>query len=87
MLTSTHQRTCARSLTVRPLQKAPIIVSNHISYIEPVYFTSVGCSHVAKAVIGELPLIKFIGRALQLCFVDRTGKSSCADAKERISER
>jgi 1-acyl-sn-glycerol-3-phosphate acyltransferase len=73
--------------TLNLFKDAPIIVCNHISYIEPIFFTGQGCSHVAKAAIGQLPLLKWVARGLQLCFVDRTGKSSCLEAKSRISER
>jgi 1-acyl-sn-glycerol-3-phosphate acyltransferase len=62
-------------------------VSNHISYLEPIFFTYHGCSHVAKAAIGDIPVIKVIARSLQLCFVDRTGRTSCQQAKDRIRER
>lgn len=62
-------------------------MSNHISYIEPIFFSGQGCSHVAKSAIGDLPLVAPIARALQLCFVDRTASASCADAKNRIAER
>jgi hypothetical protein len=68
-------------------QEAPIIVSNHVSYIEPIFFTGQGCSHVAKAAIGNLPLFGLIAKGIQMCFVDRAGKASCAAAKGRIQER
>lgn len=68
-------------------QEAPIIVSNHISYIEPLFFSGQGCSHVAKSAIGEFPLLSAIARGLQLCFVDRTASASCAETKDRIAER
>ena len=43
---------------------APIVVSNHIGIIEPIYFSAMGCSHVAKADVAHIPLVGRIAQGL-----------------------
>ena len=49
---------------------ASVVVSNHRSYLDALFFTFQGCTHLAKAAVARVPLFKIIARALQVCWVD-----------------
>lgn len=69
-------------------EEAPVIVSNHITFLEPVFFISV----FAPSPVGEqsnlnAPVIGPILRALGLIGVDRKSPTSRADVVHAIKER
>lgn len=65
----------------------PFLVPNHISALEPLFFTSLGLSHVSTAGVKSIwPLRPFFA-AFATVFVDRTDKGSCDNVKHALAAR
>ncbi|QHO25344.1 Lysophospholipid acyltransferase [Arachis hypogaea] len=68
-----------------PREVAPIIVSNHVSYIEPIfYFYELFPTIVASESHDALPFVGTIIRAMQVIYVDRFSPSSRKHAVKEI---
>ncbi|KAK7274634.1 hypothetical protein RIF29_15730 [Crotalaria pallida] len=71
-----------------PREFAPIIVSNHVSYIEPIfYFYELFATIVASESHDSLPFVGTIVRAMQVIYVDRFSPSSRKHAIKEIKRR
>ncbi|MED6171785.1 Lysophospholipid acyltransferase lpeat2 [Stylosanthes scabra] len=71
-----------------PREVAPIIVSNHVSYIEPIfYFYELFPTIVASESHDALPFVGTIIRAMQVIYVDRFSPSSRKHAVKEIKRR
>ncbi|KAH0933160.1 hypothetical protein HID58_010277 [Brassica napus] len=67
---------------------APIIVSNHVSYIEPIfYFYELSPTIVASESHDSLPLVGTIIRAMQVIYVNRFSQASRKDAVGEIKRK
>ncbi|KAH7577825.1 hypothetical protein JRO89_XS01G0304400 [Xanthoceras sorbifolium] len=70
-----------------PREIAPIVVSNHISYIEPIfYFYELFPTIVASESHDSLPFVGTIIRAMQVIYVNRFSQSSRKNAVNEIKE-
>ncbi|RYR70950.1 hypothetical protein Ahy_A02g005253 isoform B [Arachis hypogaea] len=70
-----------------PREVAPIIVSNHVSYIEPIfYFYELFPTIVASESHDALPFVGTIIRAMQVIYVDRFSPSSRKHAVKEIKD-
>ncbi|XP_019456944.1 PREDICTED: lysophospholipid acyltransferase LPEAT2-like [Lupinus angustifolius] len=71
-----------------PREIAPIIVSNHVSYIEPIfYFYELFATIVASESHDSLPFVGTIVRAMQVIYVDRFSASSRKQVVQEIKKR
>lgn len=71
-----------------PREVAPIIVSNHVSYIEPIfYFYELFPTIVASESHDSIPFVGTIIRAMQVIYVDRFSPSSRKRAVKEIKKR
>ncbi|CAL0308182.1 unnamed protein product [Lupinus luteus] len=71
-----------------PREIAPIIVSNHVSYIEPIfYFYELFATIVASESHDSLPFVGTIVRAMQVIYVDRSSPSSRKQVVQEIKRR
>lgn len=67
---------------------APIIVSNHVSYIEPIfYFYELFPTIVASESHDSIPFVGTIIRAMQVIYVNRFSQSSRKQAVRDIKDR
>ncbi|XP_013725857.1 lysophospholipid acyltransferase LPEAT2 isoform X3 [Brassica napus] len=67
---------------------APIIVSNHVSYIEPIfYFYELSPTIVASESHDSLPIVGTIIRAMQVIYVNRFSQASRKDAVDEIKRK
>ncbi|KAL5792523.1 hypothetical protein ACOSP7_001117 [Xanthoceras sorbifolium] len=70
-----------------PREIAPIVVSNHISYIEPIfYFYELFPTIVASESHDSLPFVGTIIRAMQVIYVNRFSQSSRKNAVNEIKD-
>ncbi|KAF7825967.1 lysophospholipid acyltransferase LPEAT2 [Senna tora] len=70
-----------------PRETAPIIVSNHISYIEPIfYFYELFPTIVASESHDSIPCVGTIIRAMQVIYVNRFSAESRKDVVKEIKE-
>eukprot|EP00053_Salpingoeca_punica_P009173 m.82197 g.82197 ORF g.82197 m.82197 type:complete len:530 (-) comp14902_c0_seq3:315-1904(-) len=69
------------------VEDAPLLVCNHISYFEPLFFTTYGVSHVGKAEVAKTPFVGGLFKALQILLVDRMDKQSRSDVRAAIELR
>ena len=70
--------------------KAPIIVSNHVSWLDIIYFGTrlkSRASFVAKKEINDMPVISSIAGFLRTVVVDRKNKDSGQQTLASIKER
>ncbi|MED6183079.1 Lysophospholipid acyltransferase lpeat2 [Stylosanthes scabra] len=71
-----------------PREIAPIIVSNHVSYIEPIfYFYELFPTIVASESHDSIPWVGTIIRAMQVIYVNRFSPSSRREAVNEIKRR
>ncbi|XP_024043871.1 lysophospholipid acyltransferase LPEAT2 isoform X5 [Citrus clementina] len=71
-----------------PRQIAPIVVSNHISYIEPIFFFyELFPTIVASESHDSIPFVGTIIRAMQVIYVDRFSQSSRKNAVSEIKRK
>ncbi|GLT84478.1 hypothetical protein SLE2022_027050 [Rubroshorea leprosula] len=71
-----------------PREVAPVVVSNHISYIEPIfYFYELFPTIVASESHDSIPFVGTIIRAMQVIYVNRFSPSSRKDAVNEIKRR
>ncbi|KAL1322101.1 hypothetical protein HN51_067032 [Arachis hypogaea] len=71
-----------------PREIAPIIVSNHVSYIEPIfYFYELFPTIVASESHDSIPCVGTIIRAMQVIYVNRFSPSSRREAVNEIKRR
>ncbi|KAK7292562.1 hypothetical protein RJT34_15413 [Clitoria ternatea] len=71
-----------------PREIAPIIVSNHVSYIEPIfYFYELFPTIVASESHDSIPYVGTIIRAMQVIYVNRFSPSSRKQAVKEIKRR
>ncbi|KAI9110158.1 hypothetical protein K1719_019199 [Acacia pycnantha] len=71
-----------------PREAAPIIVSNHVSYIEPIFFFyELFPTIVASESHDSLPFVGTIIRAMQVVYVNRFSSSSRKQAVQEIKIR
>ncbi|KAK2353897.1 lysophospholipid acyltransferase LPEAT1 [Trifolium repens] len=71
-----------------PRDVAPIIVSNHVSYIEPIfYFYELFPTIVASESHDSIPFVGTIIRAMQVIYVNRFSQSSRKQAVREIKRR
>ncbi|KAK3194931.1 hypothetical protein Dsin_026241 [Dipteronia sinensis] len=71
-----------------PREIAPIVVSNHISYIEPIfYFYELSPTIVASESHDSLPFVGTIIRAMQVIYVNRFSQSSRKNAVSEIKRK
>lgn len=71
-----------------PAEEAPIIVPNHLSFIEPVYMATVcGAAAVSRKENEGLPLVGTSMRAIQCIFVDRRDSNSRHAVAAEIARR
>ncbi|TKY63812.1 Lysophospholipid acyltransferase LPEAT2 [Spatholobus suberectus] len=71
-----------------PREVAPIIVSNHVSYIEPIfYFYELFPTIVASESHDSIPFVGTIIRAMQVIYVNRFEPSSRKQAVREIKRR
>lgn len=71
-----------------PREVAPIIVSNHVSYIEPIfYFYELFATIVASESHDSIPYVGTIIRAMQVIYVNRFVPSSRRQAIREIKRR
>ncbi|XP_058759787.1 lysophospholipid acyltransferase LPEAT2-like isoform X2 [Vicia villosa] len=71
-----------------PREVAPIIVSNHVSYIEPIfYFYELFATIVASESHDSIPFVGTIIRAMQVIYVNRFSPSSRKQAVREIKRR
>ncbi|ESQ39199.1 hypothetical protein EUTSA_v10001388mg [Eutrema salsugineum] len=67
---------------------APIVVSNHVSYIEPIfYFYELSPTIVASESHDSLPFVGTIIRAMQVIYVNRFSQTSRKDAVHEIKRK
>ncbi|CAN8286262.1 unnamed protein product [Cochlearia groenlandica] len=67
---------------------APIVVSNHVSYIEPIfYFYELSPTIVASESHDSLPFVGTIIRAMQVIYVNRFSQTSRKDAVNEIKRK
>ncbi|KAL0711367.1 hypothetical protein Bca4012_018345 [Brassica carinata] len=67
---------------------APIVVSNHVSYIEPIfYFYELSPTIVASESHDSLPVVGTIIRAMQVIYVNRLSQASRKDAVREIKRK
>ncbi|CAA7016947.1 unnamed protein product [Microthlaspi erraticum] len=67
---------------------APIVVSNHVSYIEPIfYFYELSPTIVASESHDSLPFVGTIIRAMQVIYVDRFSQASRKNAVHEIKRK
>ncbi|GKV50870.1 hypothetical protein SLEP1_g57552 [Rubroshorea leprosula] len=70
-----------------PREVAPVVVSNHISYIEPIfYFYELFPTIVASESHDSIPFVGTIIRAMQVIYVNRFSPSSRKDAVNEIKD-
>lgn len=66
---------------------APIVVSNHVSYIEPIFFFyELFPTIVASDSHDNIPIVGSIIRAMQVIYVNRFSASSRKDAVNEIKD-
>ncbi|KAJ4955829.1 hypothetical protein NE237_012612 [Protea cynaroides] len=71
-----------------PRGKAPIIVSNHVSYVEPIFFFyELFPTIVASESHDGIPFVGTIIRAMQVIYVNRFSASSRKDAVNEIKRK
>ncbi|GLT39485.1 hypothetical protein SLA2020_136730 [Shorea laevis] len=71
-----------------PREVAPIVVSNHVSYIEPIfYFYELFATIVASESHDSIPFVGTIIRAMQVIYVNRFSSSSRRHAVKEIQKR
>ncbi|GMI98353.1 LYSOPHOSPHATIDYLETHANOLAMINE ACYLTRANSFERASE2 [Hibiscus trionum] len=71
-----------------PREIAPIVVSNHVSYIEPIfYFYEIFPTIVASESHDSIPFVGTIIRAMQVIYVDRFSSTSRKNAVNEIKRR
>ncbi|WCJ23120.1 Lysophospholipid acyltransferase LPEAT2 [Euphorbia peplus] len=71
-----------------PREIAPIVVSNHVSYIEPIfYFYELFPTMVAAESHDSIPFVGTIIRAMQVIYVDRFSQSSRKEAVNEIKRK
>uniref|UniRef100_A0A2P2L0J5 Lysophospholipid acyltransferase LPEAT2-like n=1 Tax=Rhizophora mucronata TaxID=61149 RepID=A0A2P2L0J5_RHIMU len=71
-----------------PKEIAPIVVSNHVSYIEPIfYFYELFPTIVAAESHDSIPFVGTIVRAMQVIYVDRFSPSSRKNAVNEIKRK
>eukprot|EP00276_Gloeochaete_wittrockiana_P000218 CAMPEP_0184671062 /NCGR_PEP_ID=MMETSP0308-20130426/85266_1 /TAXON_ID=38269 /ORGANISM="Gloeochaete witrockiana, Strain SAG 46.84" /LENGTH=514 /DNA_ID=CAMNT_0027118109 /DNA_START=71 /DNA_END=1612 /DNA_ORIENTATION=- len=69
-------------------REAPIVVCNHQTFVETLYFISVYfCSEVADASNLKIPFVRSIVRAMQMLLLDRQSPTSRQEASEEIKRR
>lgn len=66
-------------------QEAPIVVANHVSFIDPFYlFIAYLPSFVAKKEVEDLPVVGTVATALQCLMVDRRSVTSRKDTLDLV---
>ncbi|XWS77133.1 hypothetical protein CRYUN_Cryun01aG0235900 [Craigia yunnanensis] len=71
-----------------PREIAPIVVSNHVSYIEPIfYFYELFSTIVASESHDSIPFVGTIIRAMQVIYVNRSSPASRKNAVNEIKRR
>lgn len=71
-----------------PRETAPIIVSNHVSYIDPIfYFYELFPTIVASESHDSMPLVGTIIRAMQVIYVNRFSQASRKEAVNEIKRK
>ncbi|CAA2996427.1 lysophospholipid acyltransferase LPEAT2 [Olea europaea subsp. europaea] len=71
-----------------PREIAPIVVSNHISYVEPIFFFyELFPTIVASESHDSMPFVGTIIRAMQVIYVDRFSRSSRKHAVNEIKRK
>ncbi|XP_062154698.1 lysophospholipid acyltransferase LPEAT2 [Alnus glutinosa] len=71
-----------------PRETAPIVVSNHVSYVEPIfYFYELFPTIVAAESHDSIPFVGTIIRAMQVIYVDRFSPSSRKNAVNEIKRK
>ncbi|XVF73326.1 hypothetical protein PTKIN_Ptkin12aG0192600 [Pterospermum kingtungense] len=71
-----------------PREIAPVVVSNHVSYIEPIfYFYEVFPTIVASESHDSIPFVGTIIRAMQVIYVNRSSPASRKNAVKEIKRR
>uniref|UniRef100_A0A7C9AI82 Plasmalogen synthase n=1 Tax=Opuntia streptacantha TaxID=393608 RepID=A0A7C9AI82_OPUST len=71
-----------------PREKAPIVVSNHVSYIEPIFFFyELFPTIVASESHDSLPFVGTIIRAMQVIYVNRFSPASRKNAVNEIQRK
>ncbi|PON41216.1 Parvalbumin [Parasponia andersonii] len=71
-----------------PRETAPIVVSNHVSYIEPIfYFYELAPTIVASESHDSIPFVGTIIRAMQVIYVNRFSPSSRKHAVNEIKRK
>ncbi|XP_065864798.1 lysophospholipid acyltransferase LPEAT2 [Euphorbia lathyris] len=71
-----------------PREIAPIVVSNHVSYIEPIfYFYELFPTMVAAESHDSIPFVGTIIRAMQVIYVDRFSQTSRKEAVNEIKRK
>ncbi|KAL2511373.1 Lysophospholipid acyltransferase LPEAT2 [Abeliophyllum distichum] len=71
-----------------PRETAPIVVSNHVSYVEPIFFFyELFPTIVASESHDSMPFVGTIIRAMQVIYVDRFSQSSRKNAVNEIKRK
>ncbi|KAL2477773.1 Lysophospholipid acyltransferase LPEAT2 [Forsythia ovata] len=71
-----------------PREIAPIVVSNHVSYVEPIFFFyELFPTIVASEAHDSMPFVGTIIRAMQVIYVDRFSRSSRKRAVNEIKRK
>ncbi|EPS65221.1 hypothetical protein M569_09556, partial [Genlisea aurea] len=71
-----------------PREIAPIVVSNHLSYVEPIFFFyDLFPTIVSSESHDSMPFVGTIIRAMQVIYVDRFSKSSRRNAVNEIKRK
>ncbi|CAI9781561.1 unnamed protein product [Fraxinus pennsylvanica] len=71
-----------------PREIAPIVVSNHVSYVEPIFFFyELFPTIVASEAHDSMPFVGTIIRAMQVIYVDRFSQSSRKHAVNEIKRK
>jgi 1-acyl-sn-glycerol-3-phosphate acyltransferase len=69
--------------------KTPIVISNHVNWMDPVYLGArlYPLSFVAKEAVSRVPVIGPIARYLQCLFLSRKSEDARKEMLEKINER
>jgi 1-acyl-sn-glycerol-3-phosphate acyltransferase len=64
----------------KPAEDYTTIISNHISWVEIIYFTRrFSPSFIAKKTVSKAPIISYVGKVLNAIYIDRSDKTNRHD--------
>mmetsp|Transcript_9451 Transcript_9451/g.14266 ORF Transcript_9451/g.14266 Transcript_9451/m.14266 type:complete len:434 (-) Transcript_9451:1119-2420(-) len=71
-----------------PASEAPIVVANHVSFLDPVLLMPTHWMCVlSKQAVTNMPFVGFVMKGLQTVFVDRHDQHSCDKARQELIDR